>query len=298
MNSESITTCPICENENFELYLTTKDYTVTYEEFNLQKCKRCSFLITSPRPTATSIGKYYASEKYISHSGTSKTLIDRIYLKARSLTLKWKYQIISEYTNTTGNILDFGCGTGEFLEFVKNKGLNVIGVEPNEMARRKANAKIDGKVSESLSAIKTNSVDIITLWHVLEHVHDLNNTIQNLKHLLTPTGHIIIAVPNPKSADCQKYKTYWAAYDVPRHLWHFTQDTMQLLLHRNGLKLVDLKPMKLDSFYVSLLSEGYKNPSQPKLLTAVKAFSEGLRSNQIAKRSNDYSSLIYIARPE
>lgn len=298
MNTEILTTCPICENENFEFYLKAKDHTVTQEEFELRKCKRCHFIVTSPRPTEVSIGKYYASDNYISHSGKSNSLFDKIYLAARGITLKWKSDFINHYTSKPGTILDFGCGTGDFLDHLKNNGYQVMGVEPNKSAREKANLKLQGKVLENLNAVKNNSVDIITLWHVLEHVHTLNETLQNLKKILNEKGYILIAVPNPASHDSGKYCDHWAAYDVPRHLWHFTQETMGALLHRNGLKLVAVKPMKLDSYYVSLLSEQYQNPSQSKIIIAIKAFMEGLTSNLLARKNKEYSSLIYIVRPE
>lgn len=298
MNKEVINSCPICENVNFELFLKSKDYTITQEEFELKKCNRCHFIVTSPRPTEATIGKYYASDNYISHSGKSSTVFDKIYLAARGLTLKWKSDLINQYSPKPGTILDFGCGTGDFLHYLKNNGYQVFGVEPNESAREKANQKLQGKVSENLLAIKDNSADIITLWHVLEHVHKLNETLQSLKKKLSKKGYIIIAVPNPTSHDSTKYSDLWAGYDVPRHLWHFTQETMTALLNRNNLKLVAVKPMKLDSFYVSLLSEQYKNPAQLKIITALKAFKEGLTSNLLARKTKEYSSLIYIAQPE
>lgn len=298
MDKEFITKCPICENVNFEPFLKSKDYTVTQEEFELQKCKRCNFIVTSPRPTELTIGKYYASDNYISHSGKSRTLFDKIYIAAREITLKWKSERINQYSSKQGTILDFGCGTGDFLLYLKNNGYQVLGVEPNETAREKANLKLQGKVSKNLLAIKNNSADIITLWHVLEHVHTLNETLESLKKILSEKGHIIIAVPNPASHDCRKYRNLWAGYDVPRHLWHFTQETMTALLRRNGFNIEAIKPMKLDSYYVCLLSEQYKNPNQLKLITALKAFKEGLTSNFLARKTKEYSSLIYIARPE
>jgi 2-polyprenyl-3-methyl-5-hydroxy-6-metoxy-1,4-benzoquinol methylase len=235
---------------------------------------------------------------YISHSGKSKTLFDKIYLTARNITLRWKYKLVKEYFPQSGNILDFGCGTGEFLNFMKRKKWVVTGVEPNETARQKANQILENKVSKDLVEIKDKNVEVITLWHVLEHVHDLNNTLQKLKSHLSPDGHIIIAVPNPDSHDSKHYKHHWAAYDVPRHLWHFTQSTMTALLNKNGLKVVEVRPMKLDSFYVSLLSEGYQYPNNPKLLSAVKALAEGFISNYASRKKKEYSSIIYISRPE
>lgn len=298
MASEIITTCPICDHEKFTFYTSAKDYTITGEVFELRQCTHCNFIMTSPRPDKESIGKYYASENYISHSGKSKTLFDKIYLSSRNITLNWKLQLIKEYVHNTESVLDYGCGTGEFLNYMKKNGWSASGVEPAENARQKANQLVDNKVSKDLEAFKPGSVKLITLWHVLEHIHDLNNTIQNLKSLLTSDGLIIIAVPNPKSHDSLYYKNKWAAYDVPRHLWHFTKETMNALLKKNGLKVLEVKPMKLDSFYVSLLSEGYQNPNQPKVISGIKALIEGLVSNFSAKKNREYSSLIYIAKPE
>lgn len=298
MASENITICPICNHKDFNPYSTTKDYTITGEEFRLIQCTHCTFIVTSPRPDKESIGKYYASENYISHSDKSKTLFDKIYFIARRITLNWKHELIKEYFKSPANILDYGCGTGEFLSHMKRKGWNTKGIEPAQAARQKANQLLDNNVSEGLEANKDGSFQIITLWHVLEHIHDLNDTLQKLKSLLTTEGIIIIAVPNPMSNDSRHYKNKWAGYDVPRHLWHFTQDTMTKLLKKNGLKVVQIKPMRLDSFYVSLLSEGYKNSSQPKLIAGVKAFIQGLFSNLSAAKTKEYSSLIYIAKPE
>jgi 2-polyprenyl-3-methyl-5-hydroxy-6-metoxy-1,4-benzoquinol methylase len=297
MASENIKTCPLCGGENFELYLTAKDHTVSKEVFELKKCANCNFIVTSPRPDSKSIGEYYASEDYISHSGKSTTVFDKIYLAARNLTLTWKHQLIKEYFQKPAHILDYGCGTGEFLSHMKNKGWKVSAVEPNKTARDKANLLVGNKVSQDLLSVKDHSIEVITLWHVLEHIHDLNSTILKLKSLLTSGGVIILAVPNPNSRDSVYYKNNWAGYDVPRHLWHFTQDTMAMLLKKNGLKLIAIKPMKLDSYYVSLLSEGYKNAGQSKITSAVKALVRGFISNTSARKSKEYSSLIYIAKP-
>jgi 2-polyprenyl-3-methyl-5-hydroxy-6-metoxy-1,4-benzoquinol methylase len=298
MESENITICPICESQRFTHFTTVKDCSITKEVFELITCSRCGLTITNPRPTADFIGKYYASVDYISHSGKSKTLFDKIYLTARNITLRWKHKLITDYSAQPGNILDFGCGTGEFLNFMKKKNWRVSGIEPNETARKKANELLENRVSKDLTEINDQPIDIITLWHVLEHVHDLNNTLLKLKALLKPNGHIIIAVPNPNSHDSKHYENNWAAYDVPRHLWHFTRSTMTALLNKNGLKVVEIRPMKLDSYYVSLLSEGYKYPRTSKIIAGVKAFIEGSISNLSARKNKEYSSLIYISKPE
>jgi len=296
MQTEDLLSCPICGDTAFKDYLSAKDHTVTLETFQIKQCNNCGFLITTPRPTESEISKYYQSEKYISHSGTRHSLFDKIYHLARRISLNWKFKLIEGLVNKKSSLLDYGCGTGEFLKYMQSKDYNVIGIEPSDAAREKANKILDGKVFKTLNHLDDNSLDVITLWHVLEHVHQLNDTLQNLKKLLTPNGLIIIAVPNPQSKDSKKYKNYWAGYDVPRHLWHFTQETLQELLFKNGMKIVQTQPMKLDSYYVCLLSEGYKKAGQAKPITATKAFYQGFMSNLSAKSTGEYSSLIYIVK--
>jgi 2-polyprenyl-3-methyl-5-hydroxy-6-metoxy-1,4-benzoquinol methylase len=295
MGLESVTVCPICSSTVFDDYIETSDFTTTAESFRIVKCSGCQFLITNPRPTNETISRYYLSEKYISHTGGRSTLIDRIYLAARRLTLDLKYQLLSDY-HQEGSVLDYGCGTGEFLHYLKQKNWTVQGVEPSDTARQKANGLLDQKVAPSLADIPTQEFQVITLWHVLEHIHELNETIQTLKKLLHKDGTIFIAVPNYESADAKRYEKHWAAYDVPRHLWHFSKDTMTQLLHRNGLHVRKIEPMRLDAFYVSMLSEGYRNPGQPKLLGLLKAIVSGVTSNFAGSRKTNHSSLIYIVK--
>jgi 2-polyprenyl-3-methyl-5-hydroxy-6-metoxy-1,4-benzoquinol methylase len=297
MNLEYVTLCPICNGTTFQNFITARDYTTTQEEFQIQKCSTCNFLLTNPRPSIESISRYYASDNYISHSGKSN-LFGNIYRLARNYTLKNKYKLIQHYHPAPGKILDYGCGTGEFLKFLHGKKWNVIGVEPSDLARDKSNKLLEKTMYKTIGELKENQFNSITLWHVLEHIQDLNETLDTLKKLLSNDGVMFIAVPNPSSPDCHAYKNDWAAYDVPRHLWHFTRETMNILLNKHGLKIVEIKPMKLDAYYVSLLSEGYKNPGYNKLINGAKAFIGGLRSNLKASKSGEYSSLIYIVKPQ
>jgi len=291
---ETITRCPICEGELFSTVLQCKDFTQSQEDFQIQKCNRCNFHLTNPRPDRSSIGKYYLSEDYISHTGTSRSIFDFIYLKARETALNWKKEIISK-KKYPGTLLDFGSGTGEFLQSMSKAGWNVSGVEPSELARNKANQLLQAtKVTETLH-LASSSQDVITLWHVLEHLHDINSTMTKLKSVLKKDGLIFVAVPNLESADAYKYRQYWAAYDVPRHLWHFSKSTMRALLQKNGFKLEEIYPMRLDAYYVSLLSEKYRNNSSHNLLSPISAFLSGYQSNRKAKANNNYSSLVYLA---
>ncbi len=291
---ESITCCPICNETHFTQFLSCKDFTTSLETFSLSKCNTCQFVFTNPRPSKEEIGKYYESDKYISHSGGKKNLIDWIYLLARKRTIQSKHQIIEQ--NSKGKaILDFGCGTGEFLKELSNNGYKTFGVEPSLTAREKAIKLKAGNITQSLSEISAQNFDVITLWHVLEHVHDLNESLRNFHYLLKNSGTIFIAVPNLKSQDAKHYKSYWAGFDAPRHLWHFSQADMKSLLKNNGFQLQTILPMKLDAYYVSLLSESYKNPNRLKIQNYLNAFINAFKSNVKARKNMNYSSLIYIA---
>jgi 2-polyprenyl-3-methyl-5-hydroxy-6-metoxy-1,4-benzoquinol methylase len=294
MNDTS--SCPICNGQSFTEKATTKDYTVSGETFSIQQCNHCGLGITVPRPADEKLGSYYLSDKYISHSGKSNSIIDAIYLFARNYTLRWKHKIISQRTKAT-RLLDYGCGTGEFLKFMKNQGYQVNGIEPSEVAREKASALLMQPVASSLQNTADN-YDTITLWHVLEHIPDLNEKFESLSAKLNKNGLLIIAVPNVNAWESHHYKSFWAAFDTPRHLWHFSQKSISTLLTKHRLKLVDTIPMKLDAYYISLLSEQYKHQNKQHLVGMIRAFFIGLSSNTKATKSGEYSSLIYIAAHE
>lgn len=217
-----------------------------------------------------------------------------IYKTARKFALAWKANVIESH-NKKGNAFDFGCGTGEFLQTLKSKGWDVEGVEPSDVARGKAESLITQKLHRSLSEISVKQYDTITAWHVIEHVPELSATIRRLAELLKKDGTLFIAVPNYESPDAEKYQALWAGYDVPRHLWHFSRKSMKQLLTDNGLGLKKILPMKLDAYYVSMLSEDYKNGRKGSLGNLLKGLFSGFKSNLTAG-SNNYSSLIYIAK--
>ena len=285
--------CPICNSSNFIEYVSCKDHMVSKETFTIEQCTTCWFLLTNPRPSLQSLPKYYKSDQYISHTDKSNNLTNRIYKVARSFTLKNKLKLVNQLTENK-SILDFGCGTGDFLQTCKMNGWEIHGFEPDQSANSIASKKNRITIQSTLEDLtNTNELSVITLWHVLEHVYDLNATIEILTQNLARNGQILIAVPNYRSYDASLYKKHWAAYDVPRHLYHFDQQTMKELLSKHGLTITDTIPMKLDSFYVSLLSEKYLNNSTKFL----KSFITGYKSNIYAKKhENNYSSLIYIAQ--
>ena len=285
--------CPVCNSSSIKPALTVKDHSVSKETFSIWECTNCSLRFTQDVPDETSIGNYYQSEDYISHSNTSKGLINQLYQKVRNHTLSQKADLIISHTTKKGKILDMGAGIGAFLNTMKNKGWEIRGIEPDKGARQQAKELFDLELSsvEMFSQLNPGSFDAITLWHVLEHVHQLHDYIKRLKELLNPGGKIFIAVPNYESTDSSIYNSWWAAYDVPRHLYHFTPKTIQVLVEQHGLKLTGKKPMWFDSFYISLLSSKYKNGKTSWIGAAL----SGVRSNINAVFNKDRcSSVIYI----
>ena len=290
---EKLEQCPVCKHSVYINYIICKDHLVSGESFAITQCKRCGFLFTNPRPDSENLDKYYESPEYISHSNRSSSLINLVYKNVRNHTIKQKVSLINGL-KTNHEILDVGCGTGHFLQACKKNDWKINGVEPNEHARKQGEKLLKMPLTDSLQHFKTaGKMGIISFWHVLEHIPDLNETIDLAKKLLEKKGKLVIAVPNHESLDASFYKQYWAAFDVPRHLYHFSQRTMKELLKNHDLKLKKIFPMKFDAYYVSMLSEKYKCGRT----NYIEAFKNGYRSNAFAKKNhNNYSSLIYIAR--
>ncbi len=288
------TNCPVCNSPDIKNVLYAKDHTVSGETFQVAECNGCTLRFTQDVPDATSISPFYKSENYISHSNTSKGLINSLYQSVRKKTLKQKRRLIEKATGlNTGNLLDVGSGTGAFLQEMKKNGWKVTGLEPDADARQVAReiSAVELMDISQFYKLPAGTYDAITLWHVLEHVHDLHPYIQHLKNLLKENGKIFIAVPNYTSKDAEVYKEYWAAYDVPRHLYHFSPQSMKVVLEKNGLKLQSYLPMWYDSFYISMLSSKYKNDKT----NLVASFFNGLRSNMKAMGDvKRCSSVIYV----
>jgi 2-polyprenyl-3-methyl-5-hydroxy-6-metoxy-1,4-benzoquinol methylase len=276
---------------NKKHFLTVKDHSVSKETFELYYDETLDMLITSPQPDENNLGKYYESEDYISHTDNKRSLFEKAYHIVKNIALKNKLNLINSENPQKGRILDIGSGTGDFLLTAKENGWNTVGVEPSDRAKSIAIKKGISFV-EKISDLENNSFDVITMWHVLEHVPNLEFQIQELKRLLKPTGTLIVAVPNFKSFDANHYKTFWAAYDVPIHFWHFSKKAIQSLFEKVDMRLEKILPMKFDSFYVSLLSEKYKTGK----MNYLSAFFIGLKSNWKAKRTLEYSSHIYVLK--
>ena len=278
------------------VFLEVKDYSVSGERFQLLYNNELDMLETFPQPEIDTLANYYKSKDYISHTDSKRNLFEKVYHWVRNYSLQQKLKLINKYSSQPNSLLDIGCGTGDFLATAQKAGWEIQGVEPDAGARVIANKKTSNSVKdvEALEDFANASFDVITLWHVLEHLPNLDEQIKILDKLLKPEGTLILAVPNFKSYDATHYKEFWAAYDVPRHFWHFSQDTISKLFSEVGMCVVQTKPMIFDSYYVSLLSEKYKS-GKMKMLSA---FFTGFISNRKAKRSGEYSSLIYILKKD
>ncbi len=290
------TGCPICNSTNIQEQLSAKDYTVSQNIFSIWHCNACTARFTQDVPDQDAIGAYYASENYISHSDTKKGIINNLYHLVRKRTLGAKRRLVINETGITkGSILDIGCGTGAFLNNMKEANWNITGLEPDTVARTKAAElyHIQPQEPGKLFDLEPASFNAITMWHVLEHVHELHAYIKQIEKLLAPEGKAFIAVPNYTSKDATIYAAHWAAYDVPRHLYHFSPQSMEILLAQHGLKLTAVKPMWFDSFYVSMLSEQYKNGKG----NIINAVFNGFVSNLKAwGNTRKCSSVIYVIR--
>ncbi|GAB5400746.1 MAG: class I SAM-dependent methyltransferase [Aureisphaera sp.] len=265
---------------------------MSQEEFSLVRNEEYGFLETIPRPKQEELFKYYESEEYISHTDSKKGALSFLYQTVKRYSLGKKVSLISKLNRGKGSLLDVGAGTGEFLKFAQEKGWNIDGVEVNEKARQFALEK-GVHLQQGLDAFLGKQFDVVSLWHVLEHLPNLEEVVSTLEDLVRPGGILLIAVPNFNSWDAKHYKEFWAAYDVPRHLWHFSKPSMRKLIPRK-FNMVSVKAMPFDAFYVSLLSEKYKTGNA----FSLKAFWMGFRSNLSAISSKEYSSLLYCFQKE
>lgn len=290
---EKLTKCPACHSGNIKYFDKAKDHSVSGETFQIWYCAVCECRFTNPRPEESEIGPYYQSEDYISHSNTNKGLINNLYQKARSFTLKQKLSLVNSLVSESKTLLDIGCGTGHFLRTCQQAGWEVSGTEPDKGARIIAeNLLAKPLASDFLETTFETKFQLITMWHVLEHVHRLDETIEKIKSLLEPNGTLLIAVPNFKSSDAERYGMDWAAYDVPRHIYHFSPESIKVLLKRHKLNMYEKQGMVLDSFYVSMLSEKYRKG----FLGTIGGGIQGLLSNLNAASTGEFSSMIYLAK--
>lgn len=288
--------CPLCHSDHYRHFKTCRDHTVSGEEFDIVECADCGFRFTNPRPQPDEIGKYYESPDYTPHQATSRGVLDTVYRWVRRYTLRSKHRLImSLMDDPPGRLLDFGCGTGEFLHLCQSKGWAVRGLDPDPQAQTVAEQKYGLTVEDPdrIRDLPSDHFDVITLWHVLEHVPTLSDTLQELNRILGPRGTLAVAVPNCASLDAAIYGAQWAAYDVPRHLYHFRPTDVRRLFAPFDLTVDDIRPMRLDAFYVSLLSEQYRDGWM------IRASGVALLSTLWAAwHEHRHSAQLYLIRPD
>lgn len=294
---QNLQNCPVCGSLLRRHFLVCKDYTASQQEFQIVRCENCGFKFTNPRPSENEIGAFYQSPEYISHSDTRKGLVNKAYRLVRNLTLRRKIELAESLVSKhipARRLLDIGCGTGHFLELCRKSGWQTKGIETDAKTRETAIKNSGSSVqADFLTAYTDEKFDIITMWHVLEHVHRLEETIAKIYGNLSDKGTLLVAVPNSDAWDARHYAEHWAAYDVPRHLYHFNQPAVKRLFEKFGFKVVQIKPMPFDAFYISMLSTRYRDGKT----NYAEAFLNGLKSNAHARRNGgDYSSLIYVIR--
>lgn len=283
--------CPWCNTETENKVLELKDYFLSKETFNILECPKCHLRFTDPRPAPDKLGEYYRSDKYYSHQEGGKGLVARLYSMVKTVNLKAKFRVATKGL-ARGKVLDIGCGIGDFLLKSKQNGWEVRGIEPDPHARQLASAKLHVPIlhPDAINELPDASFDLITMWHVLEHVDDLEAQIKQLHRLLKPNGRLVIAVPNFESDDAKHYGAKWAAWDVPRHLNHFCINSMRTIFSNSSFVLDAVSGQKWDAYYIAFMSEQYGNKSIPLL----RGFVHGLQSNLKACRSGVYSSLVYV----
>ena len=284
--------CPICLSSDLQKKFNCTDHSTSKEKFTIVSCETCDFKFTNPRPKDKSLGSYYKSDKYISHTNNKKGLFNWMYHTVRKYSITTKLNLLKKISKRK-NHLDIGCGTGEFLNACKNSGFKTEGIEPSKLAREQAinNYNLSVTHNTELDQFKSSQFDTISMWHVLEHIPELNKTIREFNRILNKNGKVIIAVPNHNSWDAKYYKEYWAGWDTPIHLWHFSKLSIEKLFKIHDFKLIEKKPMLFDSYYVSLLSEEFKTGKKK----YVKGFTIGLLSNIIGIFSKrGCSSIIYV----
>lgn len=281
------------KDKNNKVLCKAKDYLVSGELFSVVWNQEKGYAVTFPAPEKEELGRYYNSEEYNSHKERNESFLDLVYSVSRNFMFLFKYRIIKNLIPKGGRVLDYGCGTGNFLSFLKKKEYKIKGIEVNEKAREQSSLK-GFSVFSSWEELPSEEMDLITLWHVLEHVSDIDDCMFNIYKRLNAKGYLLIAVPNLNSFDAKYYKECWAAYDVPRHLWHFSQRGLCNLLASYNFDLVGKYPLILDALYISYISEKYQEASFP----FIKGIIKGIKSNIKARKTGEYSSLVYVFKKQ
>jgi 2-polyprenyl-3-methyl-5-hydroxy-6-metoxy-1,4-benzoquinol methylase len=288
--------CPLCLSGKVALKFGCTDHFISREVFQIAQCADCGFQFTQDSPDEKEINRYYESEEYVSHSNTSKGFVNSLYQIARSFMLHRKLAIVQKASGLkTGHLLDIGSGTGHFADIMNRSGWKVKGIEINDKAREFSQSQFELDVisPDQIASVGSESFDCITLWHVLEHFHNPYKYAADIHRILKPGGVCLIALPNSGSPDAAHYKEFWAAYDVPRHLWHFNPETFKLFAEKSGFRLKELRSLPIDVFYISALSEKYTKSSLSFIKGMIRAKFYAFRAFFNKEKS---SSVIYILK--
>jgi len=252
--------CPICGHSEFEKVYDLDDYKITQETFSLEKCPECTLIFTVDPPLGENIGRYYESDDYLEHSNRKNDLFSKMYSWGRDLMFGYKYGIIKKL-GPKGKILDIGAGSGYYLNFMSKKGYEVQGIEMSERARNHAKSEHGLHIHPDEMFHNRDfkqKFDMISLWHVMEHLYDLNKVMKRFDELLNPNGSLVIALPNYNALEVQTYKKYWNGWDVPRHLWHFSPQSIRKLVGNHGFEITSMHTMPLDPLFNTLLTNKYR----------------------------------------
>jgi SAM-dependent methyltransferase len=289
--------CPLCKSTEISPLLTCTDYLVTREDFELCRCGQCGFIFTKDFPDEKDAGHYYESPDYISHTDSSRTIFEKAYRAARKVMLRRKRNLVLRICGLkTGFVLDIGSGTGHFLNAMKEAGWSVTGIEINDDAREYSSSHfgLDVYPPELMRTIPSQGYDCITLWHVAEHLNDLSGYFREIGRLIRPGGSLIVALPNSNSFDSGHYGRFWAAWDVPRHLWHFDPETFSMFSEKMGFDVTSVSVLPLDVFYISILSEKNKRS----IAGAMTGIIKGMYFSFLAIFNKmKGSSMVYVLKP-
>ena len=267
--------------------IETKDYLVTHESFFVEE-KEKGISFTHPVIADEEIDKYYNTTAYLSHS-SNKTLISFFFDLFSNIMVKKKTSFMLGLGGVSA-YLDYGCGIGKLISSMNKKGVASYGYDTSSLAISVCNNK-SLNASSNLDDLP-NKYDLISFWHSLEHVSDYTKVLKKTKKMLSKNGTMVVALPNYDSFDAKFYSKFWAAYDTPRHRVHFTKKGFIKAASQLGFEVVKTKPLFLDSFYISMMSEKYKQS----LFYFLKGLFIGALSNLFFFFTKQASSHTYVLK--
>ena len=296
MNYQDFTPCPLCGASGQMPYADCIDFTVSKESFILLRCPQCGVVFTSNPPKESETIRYDTLDLKLKLGDSPRGLTDKLYYYVRHRMLRKKASIVeSQSYRTGGTLLNYGAKTGYFSHYMERRGWKVTSIEKYHEERQFSLETFHHRMYDvsEMDRLTPETFDVITLWHVFEHCYNPNGLLNRFYRLLRPGGILLIACPNICSTDAMHYGANWAAYNVPRHLWHFNPTSLSNLLNKHGFTLMHRQKLSYDCFYISVLSEKNKNSKMPFL----RGMWFGMRCWFISlARLDKSSSLVYVFR--